>query len=179
MDPMTAFLLSMQAAGLVVSFYGAQSQSKTIALGRKLENAQFSTNMEAVKLQSAQGSLAEMKDVRQNISSQIAVNAARGNRGASSVAGINATASTFADDERTRRMNLLAKESELRAGNILSGLHTAQSETQLGQSLLKDAFNTIPITSLLTSTPKKATPKKASSNNASANSGVKPFNWGV
>jgi len=174
MDPMSAFLLSMQAAGLVTSFFGAKSQQKTIELGRKLENAQFSTNMEAIKLESAQGSLAEMKDVRQNISSQIAVNAARGNRGASSVAGINETAHNFADDERTRRMNLLAKESELRAGHILSGLHTAQSETQLGQSLLKDIFNTIPITSLL-----PPTEKKTSTNNAGANSGAKSFNWGV
>ena len=174
MDPMTAFLLSMQAAGLVTSFFGAKSQNESIALGRRLENAQFLTNMEAIKLQSAQGSLAEMKDVRQNISSQIAVNAARGNRGASSVAGINETSRNFADDERTRRMNLLAKESELRAGNILSGLHTTQAETQLGQSLLKDAFNTIPVTSLLTQKD-----KKASTNNAGANSGAKAFNWGM
>ena len=141
MDPMTAFLLSMQAAGLVTSFFGAKSQNESIALGRRLENAQFSTNMEAIKLQSAQGSLAEMKDVRQNISSQIAVNAARGNRGASSVAGINETSRNFADDE--------------------------------GQSLLKDAFNTIPVTSLLTQRD-----KKASTNNAGANSGAKSFNWG-
>lgn len=174
MDPMTAFLLAMQAAGLVTSFFGAKSQQKTIALGRKLENAQFATNMEAIKLQSAEGSLAEIKDVRQNISSQIAVNAARGNRGGSSVAGINETARNFESDERTRRMNLLAKESELRAGHILSGLHTAQSETQLGQSLLKDVFNTIPVTSLLTPTK-----TKASSNNAGANAGSKPFNWGM
>lgn len=155
MDPMSAFLLSMQAAGLVVSLFGAKSQQKTINLGRKLENAQFETNMEAVKLESAQGSLAEMKQVQQNISSQIAVNAARGNRGPSSIAGIDETVGVFKEDERNRRMNLLAKESELRAGNILSGLHTSQSETQLGQSLLKDAFNTLSVSSLLNSTQKK------------------------
>jgi len=37
MDPMTAFLLSMQAAGLVSSLFGAHSQDKYIQLGRKLE----------------------------------------------------------------------------------------------------------------------------------------------
>lgn len=175
MDPMSAFLLSMQAAGLVTSFFGAKSQSKTIALGRKLENAQFSTNMEAIKLESAKSSVAEMKQVQQNISSQIAVNAARGNRGASSYTGIDETTHAFAEDERTRRMNLLAKESELRAGNILSGLHTAQSETQLGQSLLKDIFNTIPASSLLSS----ATNKASNIGGKATASAAKAFNWGV
>lgn len=173
---MSAFLLSMQAAGLVTSFFGAKSQAKLIALGKKLEDAQFSTNMEAIKLESAQGSLAEMKQVRQNVSSQIAVNAARGNRGASSYTGIGETTRAFAEDERTRRMNLLAKESELRAGHILSGLHTAQSETKLGQSLLKDLFNTIPTSSLLSPATNKAS---SNAGKSGASAGVKAFNWGV
>ena len=170
---MSAFLLSMQAAGLVTSFFGAKSQNELIQLGKKLENAQFQTNMAAIKLQSVDASLAEIKLVRQNIGSQIAVNAARGNRGGSSVAGIAKTNQAFAQDERTRRMNLLAKESELRAGNIISGLKTAQSETQLGQSLLKEMFNTIPVSSLLSQKTGKA------SNNAGVNSGSKAFNYGV
>lgn len=175
MEPMSAFLMAMQAAGLVTSFFGAKSQQKTIQLGKKLEDAQFSTNMEAIKLESQQASLDEMKQVRQNIGSQIAVNAARGNRGGSSVAGIREAGQNLAQDEKTRRMNLLAKESELRAGHILSGLHTAQSETQLGQSLLKDMFNTIPVSSLFSS----AGGKKGSTNNAGVNSGTKGFNYGV
>jgi hypothetical protein len=174
MEPMSAFLFSMQAAGLVTSFFGAKSQRDIIEMGKKLENAQFASNMEAIKLQSVQSSLAEIKQVRSNIGSQIAVNAARGNRGGSSVAGITQTNQAFAQDERTRRMNLLAKESELRAGHILSGLHTAQSETQLGQSLFKDIFNSIPVSSLLSGLT-----QKKSTNNAGVNSGTKEFNYGV
>ena len=173
MEPMSAFLLSMQAAGLVTSFFGAKSQNEIIQLGKKLQNAQFETNMAAIKLQSVDASLAEIKQVRQNIGSQIAVNAARGNRGGSSVAGITKTNQAFAQDERTRRMNLLAKESELRAGNIISGLQTAQSETQLGQNLTKEIFNTIPVSSLLSGITGKA------SNNAGVNSATKAFNYGV
>ncbi len=149
MDPMTAFLLSMQAAGLVSSIFGARSQDKYIKLGRKLEQAQYSTNLEAIKLQSAEASLDEMKQLRQNIGTQIVTQAARGNRGGSSYAGINESAKNFDSDERTRRMNLLAKESELRANHVLSGLHTLESETQLGQSLTSTFLNSMQTTSLL------------------------------
>ncbi len=173
---MTAFLLSMQAAGLVTSLFGAHSQQKTIQLGRKLEQEQFSTNMAAIRLQSAEGSLEEMKLVRQNIGSQIADNAAKGNRGGSSYLGISESANTLEKDERTRRMNLLAKESELRSANILSGLHTQQSETQLGQSLLKDFINTIPVTAALTGVFDKTTKNKTKTN-ATANTGGL-FSWG-
>ena len=149
MDPMTAFLLSMQAAGLVSSIFGAKSQQKYIQLGRKLEQEQYTTNLQALKLQSSEDSLAEMKQLRQNIGTQIATQAARGNRGGSSYAGINKSVNSFDSDERTRRMNLLAKESELRANHVLSGLHSLQSETQLGQSLTSTFLNSIQTTSLL------------------------------
>jgi hypothetical protein len=149
MDPMTAFLLSMQAAGLVSSIFGARSQDKYIKLGRKLEQEQYTTNLQAIKLESAEASLDEMKQLRQNIGSQIVTQAARGNRGGSSYSGISKASNAFDQDERTRRMNLLAKESELRANHVLSGLHSLQSETQLGQSLTKDFLNTIQTTSLL------------------------------
>jgi len=149
MDPMTAFLLSMQAAGLVSSIFGAKSQQKYIKLGRQLEQEQFTTNLQAIKLQSAEASLDEMKQLRQTIGSQIAIQATRGNRGGSSYAGISEASHNFDSDERTRRMNLLAKESELRANHVLSGLHSLQAETQLGQSLTKDILNSLQTTSLL------------------------------
>lgn len=150
MDPMTAFLLSMQAAGLVSSIFGAHSQDKFIKLGRKLEQEQYTTNLAAIKLQSAEASLDEMKELRQNIGSQIAIQTARGNRGGSVFsAGTAKSEEAFNSDERTRRMNLLAKESELRANHVLSGLHSLQSESQLGQSLTKDILNSVQTTSLL------------------------------
>lgn len=176
MEPMTAFLMSMQAAGLVTSVYGVRSQQKIIELGKKLEQEQFSTNMQAIRLQSAEASLEELKQVRQNIGSQIVANIARGNRGGSSYSRINESVRNLDNDERKRRMNLLAKESELRAGHILSGLHTNQSETQLGQSLMKDIFNTLPVSSGLDKLF-GASKKKASSTNATENSGGN-FSWG-
>lgn len=150
MDPMTAFLLAMQAAGMVTSIMNAHSKDKFIKLGRKLEQEQYTTNLASIKLQSSEASLDEMIELRQNIGSQIAIQTARGNRGGSVFsAGTAKSESAFNNDERTRRMNLLAKESELRANHVLSGLHSLQSESQLGQSLTKDLFNTLQTTSLL------------------------------
>lgn len=175
MDPMSAFLLSMQAAGLVSSVFGARSQDKFIKLGRKLEQEQYSTNLESIRLQSAESSLDEMKQLRQNIGTQIATQAARGNRGGVSYSGINKSSENFNSDERSRRMNLLAKESELRANHVLSGLHSLQSETQLGQSLTSSFLNTLQTTSLL---KPEWTQKNKSSDKESK--WVKPenFSWG-
>lgn len=172
MEPMSAFLLAMQAAGLVTSLFGAHTQDKYIRIGRKLEQEQYSTNLQAIKLQSSEDSLTEMKQLRQNIGTQIASQAAKGNRGAVSFAGIRASSEAFDSDERTRRLNLLAKESELRANHVISSLHSLQSESQLGQSLTKDFFNTLQTTSLLKpGTVKNAKPK---------NDWVNPdnFSWG-
>lgn len=175
MDPMTAFLLAMQAAGLVSSLFGAKSQDQYIKLGRQLEQGQFETNLQALRLQSTESSLDEMKQLRQNIGSQIAIQATRGNRGGSSYAGINKSSANVESDERTRRMNLLAKESELRANHVLSGLHSLQSETQLGQSLTSSALNSLQTTSLL-----KPEWFKSSKSSENKNQWINPeqFSWG-
>lgn len=174
MDPTTAFLLSMQAAGLVSSIFGAKSQQKFIRQGRQLEQGQYETNLAAIKLQSAEASLDEMKQLRQNIGTQIAVQAAKGNRGGSSYAGIRQSVGNFDSDERTRRMNLLAKESELRANHVLSGLHSLQAETELGQSLTKTFLNTVQTSTLLGQYGTKTNPASAT------NKWVNPenFSWG-
>ena len=174
MDPMTSFLLAMQAAGLVTSLFGAKSQEKYIKLGRQLEQEQFNTNLQAIKVQSAEGSLEEMRQLRQNIGSQIVIQAARGNRGASSYSGISKASYAFDQDERNRRLNLLAKESELRANHLLSGLHSLQSETQLGQSLTSSFLNTFQTTSLLK--PEWFQTKKSSQENKWVN--PEQFSWG-
>lgn len=176
MNPMSAFLWSMQAAGLVSSIFGAKSQGKYIKLGRQLEQEQFQTNLDAIKLESAESSLDEMKSLRQNISSQIVNNAAKGNRGGSSYNGINEASNNFENDERKRRMNLMAKESNLRANNVLSGLHTLQSETQLGQSLTSSFLNTIPTTSLFQGKKKNAVQSAGRSAGKSVQD--EAFSWG-
>jgi len=144
-----AFLIAMRAAGAIYSIKQAKQQKKMIQMGRDLEQASFEQNMAAVRAQYSQASLDEMRALRENVSQQIVMNAAKGvASGAGSAAtNIQKSESIAAQDEKTRRLNLLIKENELRAANVLSGLHTLQSETKLGQSLTNQIFNNLPISS--------------------------------
>jgi hypothetical protein len=148
--PYLGFLLAMQAAGTVIDWQQTKSKQKLIKKGRDLEKAAIESNMEAAKLESGQASLEEMKDLRQNLGSQIAMQAARGTAsGVGSALSLQQkSVGTFNQDERTRRLNLLSKEANLRAQNVLSGLHTLQSETQLGQNLTKRIFETLPVSQI-------------------------------
>ena len=176
---MDGFLFAMQAAGLVVSKRQMKMKQEYINMGKDLQQAQYEANLEAIRLQSSEASLNEMVDLRKNIGTQIANNAAKGNRGGSSYGAINESVHNFDEDERIRRLNLMANESELMANNVLSSLHILESETQLGQAMTKQVLNTIPIGSLLSSAAK---PKKKS---ASAKTMANPFgqestfNWGL
>jgi hypothetical protein len=145
----SAFLLSMQAGGLITNFAQQKNQKKLIAAGRQLEQASFETNMEAIKLESNEASLNELKQLRQNIGTQIAANAAKGtDSGAgSALFATEKSKSNFLSDERVRRFNLLAKEANLRANKVLSGLHSLESETQLGRNLTSTLLNQMPISS--------------------------------
>jgi len=145
MPPM-AFFLALQAAGMITDWMGTQQQIKMGRIGTQLEQAGINANIEMTKVQSADASLQAMKQLRQTLGSQAAIMAARGTRSGagSSVAIQQQSVSNYQSDERMRRMNLLAKEAELRAQNVLSGMHQLQSETQLGQALTKRIFDKLP-----------------------------------
>jgi len=157
MDPLTGILLAMQAAGMIVDYTQTRRQQGLIKAGREIEQAQYEANLEALRAQTEQESLAAMQQLRSNIGTQIAVQAARGTSSAAGTAVSLRTASqsAFQQDERVRRMNLLAKEADLRAGNVLSGLHSLSSETQLGQAMTQKWLNMIPLSSLGQNKPKK------------------------
>lgn len=142
-------LLAFQAAGMVLDYRATKNNQKLIQQGRMLESAAIDTNLEAIRLESSEASLAEMKELRQNLGTQIAEQAARGNApgAGTSITMQAASVGAFNADERTRRMNLLAKEANLRASNILSGLHSLQSETQLGQAMTSRFISSAPVSS--------------------------------
>ncbi len=145
---MTGVLLSFQAAGLVTSIFENQSKMKLIKMGRDLEKAALAANLEAINYDYQESSINAMKELRQNLGTQIATNAARGVQQGTEGSITRATKSenAFNSDEQKRRMNLLAKEAYLRASDVISGLHTLQSETELGRSLTNQ-FNTLPVSS--------------------------------
>ncbi len=153
-----ALLLAMQAAGMVVDFIGTQQQAALGRLGAKAEQSAIEANIAETTAQSEDQSLQEMRKLRETLGTQAAVFVSRGTfQGAGSAFSIKQSSlRSFSDDERSRRINLLANQANLRTQNIMSGLHQLGSETQLGQSLSKRFFSEIPTTlgSLGSSTPK-------------------------
>jgi hypothetical protein len=158
MDPLTGILLGMQAAGMVMDYTSTRRQQGLVQAGRDIEQAQYEANLEALRAQYAQDSLQSMRQLRQNIGTQIAVQAARGTSSAAgtAVALRGASMQAYSADEQVRRMNQLAKEADLRAGNALSGLHALSSQTQLGQAMQQRFLNQIPLSSLAGGLTKKS-----------------------
>lgn len=152
MFPLAGILLGMQAAGIIVDYTQTRRQKGLIQAGREIEQAQYEANLEALRAQTAQQSLSAMQQLRQNIGTQIAVQAARGTStsAGSALTLRQSSMKAFSQDEQVRRMNQLAKEADLRAGNALSGLHALSSETQLGQAMTGRFLNLIPLSSMMT-----------------------------
>jgi len=143
MEPITAFLLSMQAAGAITSIWSANSAQKTIQQGRQLEKAAIDMNLEAANYEYQEASLASMQELRQNLANQAVMQAARGNRAGTegTVGAVQKSISSQGADQQARRMNLLAREAELRAADVMSGMHTLKSETELGRKLATDIIS--------------------------------------
>lgn len=138
-------LLAMQAAGMVTNWYATQQEKMMGRMGENLNQAAINANLATLRAQSEEQSAMAMQRLRQNIGSQIAIQAARGAGGAgSSLALMKESERNFAADERARRMNLLVGENELRAKGVLSGLHQLKSETELGRKMSKDLFSNMP-----------------------------------
>ena len=145
-----AFLLAMQAAGMVMDYYGNKKQIEMGRMGQKVEQAGIETNIQMTRLESENASLNAMKNLRQTLGSQAAIMAARGtSSGAGSAMAIRGeSVNEFYSDERNRKTNLAYKEASLKAGIAMSKLHQWTSETQLGQAMRKRMFENLPISSL-------------------------------
>ena len=136
-------LLSMQASGMIVDFFGALSQQSKMDMGMKVQQAGIEAEIENNKLETANESLASMKQLRQNLGSQIAVNAARGTQSGAGTAflGMNESVGAFNADEKVRQLNSLSKENQLRAGGLTSMLQNSTASSQLWQGFANRTFN--------------------------------------
>lgn len=143
MDPMTmGFFISLQAAGSLLSWNDSKKRMDLMRQGNALDNAATQRNIEALALSAADESLNEMTALQRNLSTQLAVQAARGTGAGGSAASLASDSVRAASrDESKRRMNLLAKTTDLRAGKALSGLELLSSETKLGQAHNKSLFD--------------------------------------
>ena len=151
-----AFLLAMQASGMVVDYLGIHAQQQFMKYGQKVDEAGMEANLDLIKLQTEDESLQAMKALRQNLGTQIAVQAARGTStsAGSAVSFLTDSLSTFYNDERIRRMNALGKENQLRGQRAISQLQSSSDVSKLWQgfasrnlnrlSTLKSAYGTKP-----------------------------------
>lgn len=157
-----AFLVSMQAAGAISDIYSTSQQVKIGRAGTQIELAQLNTRLEEERTSAAMRSLDAMQQLRMTLASQRAIFAARGQAGGagSALAISSKSVNAYEADERVRRMNLLTKQSILRAAGALTGMHQLSSETQLGQQLSQRLWDNAPFTEL-GEMFKKSTTKKS------------------
>ncbi len=143
-------LLAMQAAGMVTDWFATSQQVEMGRMGAQVEQAGISANIELTKAQAADASTQAMVRLRQSLGSQIAMQAARGNAaaGGTYTSLLNESESNFNADERTRRINLLSREAELKAQSTMSKLHENASENSLWGGAIKRSINTIGVSSL-------------------------------
>ena len=150
----------MQAAGMGLKLFSFFGQSKALAAGQNLNQAEFDFNLEFLKTQAEEGSLEEMKQLRQAMGSQIAIQAARGTRtdAGNAISIDQENIQKFQADERARKLNLLAGEMKLRSQKTIGDLHTIEARTKLETSLAKSAFDTFANRGNLSSLSKAASP---------------------
>lgn len=142
LDPGTLGLtLAFQAAGLIGGYKGMQSNLRMTTQAAQLEKQQNAMNMQAIKNQSAQASLEAMKDLRKNMGYQLATQTARGTEmQGSALALLHESEVNFNNDEQIRRMNTLAKEADLRAAGVISGMHTFAAQSKLKSDFFNSAL---------------------------------------
>lgn len=141
-----ALLLSMQAAGMIFDYFGAKNQQELMNMGMKLQQAGINANIEQTRLETQNGSLNAMIELRKNLGSQIAVQAARGTStvGGSALSLLNESVGNFNSDERVRRLNALGKENQLRAGAAISRLNYNSDTSKLWQGFATRTINRFP-----------------------------------
>lgn len=141
-----AFLLALQASGMVVDWLGENQQVKLGKMGEKIEQAGINANIQTTRLETEDASLQAMKQLRMNLGTQAVMLAARGQRGGvgTALAFQQESLSNFKTDERMRRMNQLGNEARLKAGVTLSKLHQQAFEGKSWNEFRTRTVNRIP-----------------------------------
>ena len=139
-------LLAMQAAGMVVDYFGTKQQDQLMKQGLKVQQAGLEANLAQTQAEAADQSLQAMKQLRQTLGSQIAVMAARGTAtfGGSALSLLNESQGNFNADEKARKLNLLGRENALKAQSAMSRLQYSSDSSKLWQSFAQRTFNKFP-----------------------------------
>lgn len=141
-----AFLLSLQAAGMVVDWLNTSDQAKLAKSGNDLEQADITAQIQSSRVQASDASVESMKNLRQTLGSQLAMQAARGVRQGTSTALLPANESlgNFNADQRIRQLNEMGSENSLKAKSLLSNLDSKTTNNQQWNQFRQRAINKIP-----------------------------------
>lgn len=139
-------MLAMQAAGMITDYVGTRNQAGMMKLGMQLNQTAIETNIDQLRLETEQSSIESLRNLRQTIGSQIAVMAARGTSvsAGSALSILTESEGNFNADERTRRLNALGKENQLRAGSAISRLQYGSDVSKLWNSFTQRTINRFP-----------------------------------
>jgi len=120
-----AFLLALQAGGMVVDWLSTNDQNQLLKEGDTLNQAAITANIATSRLQFEDESLDAMKKLRMNLGTQMAMQAARGVSSAGEgVLFSNESVGNFNADQRIRKINQLSTENGLKAQGLISSLNT-------------------------------------------------------
>ncbi len=141
-----ALLLAMQAAGMIVDYYGVKNQQEMADMGAKLQQAGIDASIQQTRLETEDASLSALKNLRQTMGSQLAIFAARGTNPAagSALSMVQSSIGTNNADERMRRLNLLGKENQLKGGGVISKLNQQSNNAALWQGFAQRSINRFP-----------------------------------
>lgn len=137
-----AFLLALQAGGMVVDFMGKQKQVNQSKHALALEKQQINENIQLSRLQYENESLASLRELRQNLGTQMAMSAARG--GGANVIGMQESISAQGSDERIRKINMLAQETAYKTQKKMAELHQKTTENNIWNEFKNSLFQAIP-----------------------------------
>ena len=118
-------LLASQAAGLATNLWATKRANQFDALGTKMQQRELDMRMQQEQLASSQESLMGMEKLRDVMSSQRAIFAARGQTGGGSnyFIGQNSVRA-FNEDENARKLSLGFKQYYTKATQNLMGLES-------------------------------------------------------
>ena len=141
-----AFLLAMQASGMIIDYLGKQDQIRMGRMGAKLEQESINADIASSRLQYEEQSLQAMKQLRQNMGSQAALFAARGIRSGTAMPLLFSSESVgnFNSNERIRKLNQTTHEAQLKAGMTMSKLHQKTNENKIWNEFRQSAISKVP-----------------------------------
>jgi len=143
---MLPLLLAMQAAGMVTDYVATKNQIRLGELGAKLQQESIESNIQQTRLETEDASLQALRNLRQNLGTQMAVYAARGTSTAngSAVLSTNESVGNFNSDERMRRMNLISRENTLKGQGSIYKLNQEAEKAKLWKGFASRTVNTFP-----------------------------------